>query len=184
MILIGLCGLAGAGKNSVAEHLVVHHGFDVLAFAEPVYAGLEAMLGLEEEALADRTRKEVPIDWLGRSPRELLQTLGTEWGRALIHPDVWVLVAARRLADLQKNGGGQRVVFTDTRFANEADWLVRQGGVLWEVYGRSASGVRTHVSEAGIPPTYGRRSIWNGGAWSDTARQIDAALYTDTRFDQ
>jgi hypothetical protein len=184
MILIGLCGLAGAGKNAVAEHLVVHHGFDVMAFAEPLYEALSILFDIPVEELEDRSRKEHPIDWLGRSPRELLQELGTGFGRERVHQDVWVLVAERRLEALRKLNGAQRVVFTDTRFANEADWLLRHGGVLWEIYGRHAPGVRPHVSEHGIPPTFTRRSIWNGGAWADTARQVDAALATDMEFTQ
>ena len=179
-ILIGLCGYAGAGKNAVAEHLVVAHGFDVMAFAEPVYAGVAAALGMEVEDLERRDTKELPIDWLGMSPRALLQTFGTEWGRDMINPDIWVLVAERRLAELQKRGGGERVVFTDTRFANEALWLQQSGGVLWEIYGRRAADVRMHESEAGIPSSFPRRSIWNGGEWADTVLQIDQALATDT----
>lgn len=178
-MIIGLCGVAGAGKNSVAEHLVVNHDFDAMSFSEPLYAALAAMFEVPVEELEDRDLKERPIPWLNRSPRELLQELGTGWGRQRIHEDVWVLVAARRLDALRRLNHAAKVVFCDVRFANEAEWLLRQGGVLWEVYGRRAYGVRSHISESGIPVTFTRRSIYNGGAWADTVKQIEQALATD-----
>jgi hypothetical protein len=104
--------------------------------------------------------------------------LGTEWDRQSVADDLWVRLMARRL-DAAARLGVERVAICDVRFENEARLVVERGGVLWEVYGRLARGVRPHVSERGIPPTYARRSIWNGGDWTDTASQIDQALATD-----
>lgn len=178
-MLIGLTGRAGAGKSAIAEHLVVNHGWEAMSFAEPIYAALSVMLGMPEEELADRGRKERPINWLGKSPRELLQELGTGFGRQRVHEDLWVLILARRLDALRRLQPGAHVVISDVRFANEAAFVKQKGGVLWEVYGRSAYGVRTHESEAGVPPDTPRRSIYNGGVWADTVRQVEQALKTD-----
>ena len=83
MQLIGLTGRAGCGKDTIASFLCEAHGFVQIALADPLRDGLKAMLGVTDEQLHRRDLKEAPIDWIGRSPRELLQTLGTEWGRAL-----------------------------------------------------------------------------------------------------
>lgn len=184
MLILGLLGRAGAGKDTIAGYLYQEHGFEVpIAFADPLYAGLSAMLGISVEELADRDRKEQPIDWLGCSPRMLLQTLGTEWGRNMVHTDLWVRLMDRRVSEAA-HAGATRLVITDVRFENEARWILERGGLLWEVYGRSDGKVRAHVSEAGVPPTFARRSIWNGGDWRDTAAQIDQAIATDLKVTQ
>jgi hypothetical protein len=184
MLILGLLGRAGAGKDTIAGYLYQAHGFEVpIAFADPLYAALSAMLGIPAEELADRDRKEQPIDWLGRSPRMLLQSLGTEWGRYMVHTDLWVMLMDRRVSEAQR-AGATKLVITDVRFDNEARWILERGGLLWEVYGRGDSNVRPHVSESGVPPTFARRSIYNGGDWCDTAAQIDQALATDLEMTQ
>lgn len=181
MFLLGLIGPAGSGKSAIAEYLMHDHCFEVVAFADALKEGLAEMLCVPRELLEDRAQKEQPIDWLGRSPRELMQTLGTEWGRKMVHPDLWVRALDRRLQEWGcfNPDIDDRIVVSDVRFENEAAWVISRGGLLWEIYGRAASDVRAHESEAGIPPTYARRSIWNGGGWQDTMRQIDQALETD-----
>ena len=37
MMLVGLCGLAGSGKDEVAANLSRHHRFAVISFAHPIY---------------------------------------------------------------------------------------------------------------------------------------------------
>ena len=94
MQLIGLTGPAGCGKDTIANFLMETHGFVQIALADPLRDGLKAMLGVTDEQLHRRDLKEAPIDWIGRSPRELLQTLGTEWGREHVAADLWLHDAA------------------------------------------------------------------------------------------
>ena len=84
--LIGFCGAAGAGKTHAATLLARDWGYSRVRFAGPLKAMLHA-LGLTE-ADTDGAAKDQPADLLGgRTPRHAMQTLGTEWGRALISPD-------------------------------------------------------------------------------------------------
>lgn len=153
-MIIGLCGAAGAGKNTVADILVEDCGFQAVSFAGPVYEAVSAITGLPVEYLQDRKNKERPIGWLGVSPRELLQTLGTEWGREMIHENLWIVIALNKIAELAEAGG--KVVVTDVRFDNEAAALRRVGGSVWQVNrpcetscGRKE---RNHSSENGVSP--------------------------------
>jgi hypothetical protein len=167
MILIGLTGAAGAGKNTIAELLVTEHGFDAISFAEPIYAGLSAMLDIDQEDLERRDAKETPIGWLGRSPRELLQELGTGWGRERVHADLWVRVMERRLTMLRRAGVElNRLVITDVRFENEAAYVRAGRGVIWQVV-RGPSTARAHVSEAGLAAHWIDQVIPNTGTPED-----------------
>jgi hypothetical protein len=147
MRLIGITGRAGSGKNTVAGLVP---GAEVIGLADPIYQGLATMLGLDELELRDRGRKEAPIEWLGRSPRTLLQTLGTEWGRDTVRSDIWLLMAERRIRELDR-AGAAAVVVADVRFANEAEMIRRMGGQIWEVRRPGqAIGEAGHSSERGI----------------------------------
>lgn len=58
------------------------------------------------------------VNELGQiTARHALQTLGTEWGRAL-DPDLWVNAALRRARELLL-GGAPAAIITDGRFRNE-----------------------------------------------------------------
>lgn len=155
MIIIGLCGAAGAGKDTVADILRRGRGFTVESFAAPLYAAVSAMTGIPQETLKDRGFKESPIPWLGgASPRRLLQTLGTEWGREMIADHIWITLAERRVAEIAE-AGEPGVVFSDCRFPNEATSVRSMGGVVWEVQRDGSSCLRSdaavHDSERGLP---------------------------------
>ena len=147
MTLIGLTGPAGAGKDTVAATLAREYDFVRMSFASPIKDALVSMFGLDR-AVFSGAAKEAPIDWLGKSPRQLMQTLGTEWGRGLVRDDVWIRHAERRLAYHLAISG--RIVITDVRFDNEAAWLRRRGGHVWHVVRTDRARVNPHTSEAGV----------------------------------
>lgn len=166
--VIGLCGAANSGKNTVASLL----GFMEVSFADPLYRMLAEMLDVSVESLRDRTTKERVISWLGKSPRQLLQTLGTEWGRGMVADDIWVRLAMREINKTEAN-----VVVTDVRFGNEAEMLKREfGAVIWKVERPGAATCVGHSSEAGISPHLIDRIIVNGGDLACLERAVREAL--------
>lgn len=154
MQLIGLTGRAGCGKDTIANFLMETHGFVQIALADPLRDGLDAMFGITSEQVYRRDLKEEPIDWIGLSPRQLMQTLGTEWGRHHVAPDIWLRVAARRIEKYLQAKPCLHIagiVVSDIRFENEAEWLRSQGGSLWHIErAHKAHNVADHVSENGI----------------------------------
>lgn len=166
-ILIGLTGKAGAGKDTVADILVQHAGFARIAFAAPLKAMLRAGLGLTDEQLEDRALKEAPLDWLdGRTPRQLMQTLGTEWGRTHAHPDLWLRIARRQI---EQTAGP--IVITDVRFDNEARLVRDLGGIVWHIT-RPGAGTVAHASEAGITASAGDWWLANDGSIVDLQLEV------------
>ena len=145
MRLIGLCGPIGCGKTTSARYLEEAHGYARVPFAAPLKAMLAAA-GLTEAHL-NGSLKELPCDLLlGRTPRYAMQTLGTEWGRDLIGPGLWL-----RLWEARVSAHGA-VVADDVRFANEAARIRSRRGILVRVcrpgYGPSGG----HASRARRPP--------------------------------
>lgn len=169
-MLVGLCGAAGAGKNTVAEFLTE---FTQLAFADPLYECVSTITGLPVDRLKDRDVKETVIPWLGKSPRQMLQSMGTEWGRDAIHPEIWIRIAMDR-ASRHTN-----VVVTDVRFDNEAQAIVDAGGEVWRVarpgWRCLADDAASHPSEAGVSDRLIARIIDNSGSLDDLRAQLAAA---------
>src|SRR6516164_9279263 len=86
--VVGFAGRMHSGKTTAALELI-RYGFVRVRFAGPLKSMLHA-LGLTPAEL-DGDLKEQPCALLGGvTPRHAQQTLGTEWGRACITPEVWV----------------------------------------------------------------------------------------------
>lgn len=168
--IIALAGKAGSGKDTVASILVHPFSLDsIAAFAAPIKAMIDAGFGIDMDILT-REEKERPDPVIGISPRQLAQTLGTEWGRAL-DPDLWVKAFARRTESMHS----RLIVITDCRFPNEVAWVKSQGGVVWWIERDGIAPVRAHASENSIGPQDCDRTILNLGTLDDLAITVQEA---------
>jgi hypothetical protein len=142
VIVVGLSGYAGAGKDAVADILVRDYGFTKMAFADPLkrmLRRLDPIIGFDlyegccaecadipevtEVRFSDAAKFGFDDESLKHSPwaeevRRLWQRFGTEVFRAE-DSDFWVNLAAGELGETTAD----RVVFTDVRFENEAEWI-------------------------------------------------------------
>lgn len=126
--IIGIAGQARAGKDTVAKLIKQEYRCMTYAFAEPLKAMLRA-LGLEEHDLESWRKDEVNPDFQA-SPRFMMQTLGTEWGRDTINSELWVIAAARRLKRMNQGNPDTTILITDVRFPNEADFVRKHGFLI------------------------------------------------------
>lgn len=180
-LIIGLTGRAGAGKDVAALALTVTNEFVSMRFASAIKAGLNAMFGFSDESWEDRGWKESVIGLLSKSPRQLAQTLGTEWGRDSVHTDVWVTCLAlkvqRHVQSADKDTGAKSIVIPDLRFQNEAKWIKESGGLIVEIQ-RDSDEDETehsgHSSEDGIPLLLIDHIIQNNGDISELEFDIKA----------
>ena len=172
--VIGIAGPAHCGKDTAADYLLAHlpHGFNKASFADPIKQ-MATGLGLTHEQLYGDL-KDVVDDTFGCTPRKILQTLGTEWGRERIHPDIWVRAMSLKLQNLPDGG----LVMPDVRFENEANF-VRQNGVLIHITGRfdnNDSPVEAHISESGLPIRDGDIPVCNNSDLEALYLRLDIAL--------
>jgi hypothetical protein len=136
-MIIGLVGLIGAGKGTVADYLVSQKGYSKESFANSVKDSISVVFGwnrnlLEGDTVQSRAWREQPDAYWSKcfnkpfSPRMALQLMGTEAGRDVFHPDLWIFTALRRM-QLDKN-----YVLADVRFPNEIQRIREAGGkIVW-----------------------------------------------------
>lgn len=162
--IILLTGPAYSGKDSTALALRPY-GFTGLALASPIRDMLLSV-GLVTQRELERDKKEEVIDWHGNSPRRLMQTLGTEWGRDIIHDQIWIKLLARRI----EKAGLEYVAVTDVRFQNEVDSLLAMFGdkaEVWHIVRPNTKQVISHVSENGVRFDSGHLRVDNSGTLND-----------------
>ena len=139
-MIIGICGLIGSGKGTVADILVDYYNFQKISFADKLKDGVSGVFGWDRALLegdTDRSRiwreKEDEF-WsteLGRpiTPRLVLQLFGTDCMRNGFDENIWVLLAKKHMLD----NPHVNYVIPDVRFQNEMDTIDELNGEVWQV---------------------------------------------------
>jgi hypothetical protein len=165
--IIGFTGKAGSGKSTAARWIVTNHKVArKISFAAPLKRMTYELVRncipqtwphKAAECIDDPVLKEQPLPFLaGQTPRYIMQTLGTEWGRNTIHEDFWVMLVHSRIERIlsstfnAREGNRVNVVMDDVRFANEAAMIQSFGGVVVRIERPGAGkpdSVDAHASE-------------------------------------
>jgi hypothetical protein len=190
-VIIGLSGLIGSGKGTVAKILVNDFGYHEVAYADTLKDVLAVIFSwdramLEGDTEMSRAWRELPdtwwekrLKWPGFCPRVAMQQVGTNLFRSHFNPDIWVHALTKKIADL----GAQQVVVSDCRFFNELDAIRDLGGYLVRVkrgpdpdWFQHAISANTHfnqsireaasnfLDEKGVHPS---ESSWAGYSFDD-----------------
>jgi len=146
-MIIGLSGYAQSGKDTVAKYLVDNHGFERVAFADPIRDLLYEINPIVSTVASEPMYLRGSVDRDGweiakKAPevRRLLQVLGVG-ARKVIDEELWVTKALRTMS------GDKNYVITDVRFQNEATTLRLSGAQIWRVERKGVDAVNSHVSE-------------------------------------
>ena len=141
---IGLVGLIGSGKNTVANILVKDHGFEMLSFAGALKDAVSAIFGwprnlLEGDTTESRKFRETVDEFWQKSignislfegkpvtPRLVLQLMGTEIMRTHFHTDIWVISVIKKI----QASPDKSFVISDVRFQNEINLLKNINGAI------------------------------------------------------
>ena len=139
-MIIGMCGLIGTGKDTVADILVNNYNFKKLSFADKLKDGVATVFSWDRQMLegtTDESRKwrEQKDEFWSRetnehiTPRLVLQMFGTDCMRNGFYNGIWVSLVKQQILQNPQ----QHFVIPDVRFENEAEMIRSIGGKLWRV---------------------------------------------------
>ena len=178
VVKIALTGKMRSGKDTVAHHLYIRHGFDRVAFGTELKKNAHAV-----------------FPWISEhsKPRALYQKFGQLMRE--IDPNVWVKHAERAVngaIDFRVNTGAERVgvVITDLRQQNEYEWARANGFTIIRVtapddvrIGRAVAANDdftlhdlTHETELAIDGFAVDYEIVNDGSVDDLKAKVDAIM--------
>jgi len=139
-MIIGIVGLIGSGKDTIADYLQNVYEFRRESFANTLKDAVSSVFGWDREMLEGRTkssrewREEIDPWWAERlnlpdlTPRLVLQKWGTEVARKSFHDDIWIASLENKLRNTKDD-----IVITDCRFPNEIMAIKKQGGTVIRV---------------------------------------------------
>jgi hypothetical protein len=186
---LALMGKARSGKDTVAARLTVEHGYERVAFADPLK---DMALSINPIVASDgigpfRLKPLVAAYGWERAKdeytevRRILQTVGQSIRS--YDPDYWVNVAMRTITErtLTKRAP---VVVTDVRYPNEAEALRVRGFILVRVVrpGRpdaltpAEQAASAHTSEVALDDWTPDVLIFNGGSLAELDQRVDALM--------
>jgi len=165
--IIAIAGLAQSGKSTIASYLKAQ-GFTEDSFAAPIRSCMANILGISLSQLEVCKDQDMPP--FEYTPRRMMQTLGTEWGREMIQNDLWIVSLRERI---KRELTLTSFVISDLRFENEAVALRDMGAEIWHIERPGLSNTTGHKSENGIMRQLHDYVILNDGTVDELYDQVD-----------
>jgi len=171
-MIIGICGLIGSGKDTIADYLIKRHNFQKLSFADKLKDSVATMFDWDRNLLDGKTdqsrkwREEVDEYWSNETgeeitPRYVLQLFGTECMRDGFYDGIWVSLTKKKILDHPEIN----FVIPDVRFPNEAKMIYEINGQVWRVKRGQDPAWFSEYQTLGVEPKEVHPSEW---AWANT----------------
>lgn len=192
-MIIGICGLIGSGKGTVAD-IVVEQGFTKVSFADKLKDGVATIFGWDRALLEGDTdesrewREQADEFWTretGRTitPRIVLQEFGTDCMRNGFDDGVWVSLLKKHMIDNPGN-----YIIPDVRFRNEQNMIRDLGGKVWQVKrGNDPEWFQRAILDNANPDTSNLMSGFDVHQseykWIDVNSNFDCILYNNSSLE-
>lgn len=139
MVILGICGFQGSGKDTFANHLVSNYNFIKFSFAGATKDVLGVLFEwdralLEGDTIESRKFRETEDIWWSEklgipnlTPRKTLQLVGTDLFRKHFNPEIWVKVVEKKILTQLEADPNSNIIISDCRFPNEIQMLRNLG---------------------------------------------------------
>ena len=154
MLLIGICGKLGSGKDFIANNYIV-------PFIEKNLSKKCIQLSFADQLKVNTLVKNQDITFESvylkktRQSRELLQKEGTDNSKRLYGENIWINYFSNWLKVFETRGY-THCVCSDVRFKNEVDYIKSNGGIIIKVVGETRNETRLNQETSGDIDLYNK----------------------------
>lgn len=181
-MIIGLIGKKQSGKSTIAKYLVENYDFIELSFAHYLKEACKILFNWDENDYSTDNKEKVDELW-GKSPREILQYMGTEILRDnmknIIDTNIKELNKSysfhiKRLYQDIKKYPNKNIVISDVRFPDELDFCNMMNGEIIKVERDTISNqYSNHKSETSLKDFKFDNIIKNNKSKEELYKKID-----------
>lgn len=180
-MLIGISGMIGSGKSTIAEYLVSKYEFVEYMIAKPLKE-IGLIFGFEHHQMFGTQQQKLEInEFLGISGRQFLQVFGTEVCRKYIPKvlpatkfdeiSIWI----RLFEKYYKNCVYKNTIVSDIRFVDESESIRKLGGIIIKIKRNDLTG-DSHQSEKNFDLIEHDYIIHNYGSMDELYIKIDLII--------
>lgn len=145
MKIIGLSGKKQSGKTTASNFLEKMTGGVVVSFADGLKNIIGVCFGATDEQLNGTNKQKNTKLECGKTARELLQLVGTDWFREL-DGSCWIRAMERKMSRYSP----KLFIIPDVRFANEVRFIQVKGGHVIRLLRAPFSNKDQHLSETAL----------------------------------
>ena len=144
-MLIGITGLQGAGKDTIADIIIKqqngkNYEFEKKSLAEPIKKISKELFLLSDEQLYSDNKNIIDNRW-GITPRKIFQTIGTDIFRNHLNdffPNLYNFINnesfwINHFKEWYKNNDNKYIIIPDIRFEDEAKMVKNLNGIIIKV---------------------------------------------------
>ena len=147
--IIGLHGLAGSGKDTVADYIVKKYNYKKTSFATPLKIIVSLISGWNYDFVdgkEDRQLRETLEHYkYNMTCRQMMQYIGTDLFRKQFNENIWINITKNYIDNHSEN-----IIVTDCRFENEINLIKKMGGKIIIIKRNNINSVNKHESEKNI----------------------------------
>ena len=176
-MLLGITGKAGSGKDTLVDALIRKHGGVKVSFSDPLKTACKALFQLSDSQLYNRREKERIDERWGRSPRQLMQFLGTDLLRNQFDKEIFIKSMRSRVRSLLATN--PLVIVTDCRFENESHLVRSMQGTVIHLSRKGIQNVNDHVSEQSLCKFSADIAVHNDASVEDLVTRCSRKLGID-----
>jgi dephospho-CoA kinase len=119
-MIVGLVGLKQSGKTTIADYLVSKYNFVQLSFADNLKKACQIIFHFTDNQVNGDEKEIIDQRW-NKTPRQILQYVGTNLFRDNFDSQIWIKSLALSIDQLIKQN--INIVIADVRFINEAKFI-------------------------------------------------------------
>ena len=216
-MIYGISGKSKSGKNEVASIIQyldflnsndmiikyedwkisreapLYQGYEIKSFADKLKDMVVILTGCKREDLEDQEFKASKLSKAWNDShgidtyRQLLQVLGTDCGRNIIHPTIWstALFADYKALNPPRNMAEYHLVkrlypdwiIADVRFPDEVEKVKERLGMVIRIERPGIDTNDQHASETALDDYDFENVIINDGSIDDLGRKIEALIH-------